>query len=558
MISDWLKKQHLAGDANALCRMELENVELYRELFRQHSAVMLLIDAINGRIVDANNAAVRFYGYEANVLLDMHIGDINGMTREMAARVQHEVRSGFRDRLTASHRLASGDVRVVEVHSVPFVFFGREVLFSIIHDVTAHAEAQAALRQRDDQLALVLDGTDAALWEWHVPSDRVTYNKLLLRLVGMTEEQLGTTGNYWNTLIHPEDRERTVGLLQDSVDGRAQHFASEYRIATGSGGWLWVYGTGKVLERDAAGKAVRMAGLLMDVSLRRKAEDDRRRFFNLSPDLLCVAGFDGFFRELNPAWTRLLGWDMEELLASPWITFVYPDDRAMTLAVSDRLRRGESLPVVENRYRCKDGSWRRLSWKITVVEEEERFYAVARDVTELKEVADSLRRMSCTDPLTGVCNRACFMERVFREVERAQAGGHVIALLYVDIDHFKTINERYGHASGDAALCCIATTVRRCIRSADVVGRMGGEEFGVLLPSTSREEAHVVAERIRSGVEGATVGDDTPFGVTVSIGLVASPPLLSAERLFCVAEEALQKAKTAGRNRVAEVLTTIP
>jgi len=118
-------------------------------------------------------------------------------------------------------------------------------------------------------LMMVLDGTDAALWEWHVPSDRVTYNKLLLRLVGMTEEQLGTTGSYWNTLIHPEDRERTIGLLQDSVEGRAQHFASEYRIATGSGGWLWVYGTGKVLERDAAGMAVRMAGMLLDVSLRR-------------------------------------------------------------------------------------------------------------------------------------------------------------------------------------------------------------------------------------------------------------------------------------------------
>src|SRR4029077_5967684 len=125
---------------------------------------------------------------------------------------------------------------------------------------------------------------------------------------------------------------------------------------------------------------------------RRRAEEDLDRFFALSLDMLCIAGFDGFFRRINPAWQRTLGFTDAELYAKPYLDFVHPTDREKTLAVAGQIAGGASALRFENRYQCRDGTYRWFSWTAVPYADEQLIFAVARDITKRKEADDRLNQ----------------------------------------------------------------------------------------------------------------------------------------------------------------------
>jgi diguanylate cyclase (GGDEF)-like protein len=166
----------------------------------------------------------------------------------------------------------------------------------------------------------------------------------------------------------------------------------------------------------------------------------------------------------------------------------------------------------------------------------------------------ALKHACDTDPLTQVANRRHFLPRLSHEISRAQRTHREVSLAMIDIDNFKRVNDRYGHPTGDLVICAVANVCRTVSRNMDVVARMGGEEFAVMLPETSLSDAKLLAERIRMAVENTTVisTDGEPCHVTVSIGVAQqAPDEASQENLIRQADAALYKAKNAGRNRVA-------
>src|SRR5665213_1037223 len=147
----------------------------------------------------------------------------------------------------------------------------------------------------------------------------------------------------------------------------------------------------KVPFRDTQGKIIGIVGIAHDITRRRQAEEERDRFFTISVDMICIAGFDGYFKRVNPAFETVLGYSAEEITRTPWIEMVHPDDRAATIAEGNQLALGAVTLYFENRYRCKDGSYRWLSWTAVPVVRESRIYAVARDTTERRRVEEQLR-----------------------------------------------------------------------------------------------------------------------------------------------------------------------
>lgn len=174
---------------------------------------------------------------------------------------------------------------------------------------------------------------------------------------------------------------------------------------------------------------------------------------------------------------------------------------------------------------------------------------------KLRELAiahDQLARYAATDSLTSVLNRGAFTSLVDGYLAEVRAEERRGALLFVDADHFKRINDRFGHDRGDVALRAIADTIRGLLRGPDIVGRIGGEEFAVFLPGSNLVQAEAVAERIRSGVaDAAFEPDGTPFSLTVSVGGVVFDKRLPFSDLFRVADQQLYVAKERGRNRVS-------
>lgn len=301
------------------------------------------------------------------------------------------------------------------------------------------------------------------------------------------------------------------------------------------------------------GVRIGWVAVVRDISQRRRAEEERQRLFELSNSLLCIAGMDGHFRELNPSWSATLGWSQEELKARPWLDFVHPDDVEPTVAAGARLAQGETVLGFENRYLCKDGAWRWLQWNSVPLLKAGLIYCVVQDVTERKRMEAELIRLATIDSLTGICNRHHFLERAAQEITRARRYGHGgLALLMMDLDHFKDVNDRHGHEAGDKVLAAMAARVLDLLRESDVMGRLGGEEFAVLLVEAGGGEALAVAERLRAIIAETPVkANGVEISHTISIGVASlTAGDKGVEDLLRRADQALYRAKRLGRNRV--------
>lgn len=172
---------------------------------------------------------------------------------------------------------------------------------------------------------------------------------------------------------------------------------------------------------------------------------------------------------------------------------------------------------------------------------------------ELLESRRKVEELSRTDELTQVSNRRHLMARLNEELSRSERDGEVLSVILLDVDHFKNVNDQRGHLCGDYVLRESASILQRHLRQYDILGRYGGEEFGIVLPGASIDDAQIVAERLRAGVEKYTFEfDDQQFHITISLGLASTRGNLEAspDNLFRLADECLYKAKGSGRNRV--------
>jgi diguanylate cyclase (GGDEF)-like protein/PAS domain S-box-containing protein len=271
------------------------------------------------------------------------------------------------------------------------------------------------------------------------------------------------------------------------------------------------------------------------------------RLFEMTSDLLAAISLDGHFTLLNPAWADALGWSIEELLAQPMQARVHPDDLEQTLALTLAGRnRSAQLVNFTNRYRHKDGSWRWLLWSARC--DGEVWYAAARDVTDRMW----LERQALHDPLTKLPNRLLLMDRAHQALARLHRSNGPIALLFIDLDGLKAINDSLGHAVGDLLLVSVAERLAATLRDSDTVARLGGDEFVILAEDLeSDEEALAVAERVLRGLEepfdvGAIeVGMFASVGVSISREAAADP-----EDLLREADVAMYRAKRAGGHRL--------
>ncbi|OAN51414.1 hypothetical protein A6A04_15955 [Paramagnetospirillum marisnigri] len=182
------------------------------------------------------------------------------------------------------------------------------------------------------------------------------------------------------------------------------------------------------------------------------------------------------------------------------------------------------------------------------------FEVFGRYAVERAEFERQLEVLATTDPLTGILNRRAFLERGRALTESAKRYGHPMTVMMLDIDHFKQVNDRHGHDTGDEVIRLFVTVVGRCLRQVDVFGRMGGEEFAVLMPETAQKGALIAAERIRAAVELSRLDwEEQSLSVTVSIGAVVGTH--TVDEALKLADEALYQAKRDGRNRVVLTAT---
>jgi diguanylate cyclase (GGDEF)-like protein/PAS domain S-box-containing protein len=257
----------------------------------------------------------------------------------------------------------------------------------------------------------------------------------------------------------------------------------------------------------------------------KRLEAQRETFFQVSLDMLCLAGFDGYFKRLNPAWQKTLGFTTAELLSKPYVEFVHPDDREATLRQGSALLAGSVIVSFENRYLCKDGTYKWLLWNSVPIPDQEIIYAVARDLTEHKRSETQLRELSLTDDLTNLRNRRGFLLlaeqelKLVRDRRRKDADVH-LWLIFADVDGLKQINDKFGHHVGSQAIIQTANVLTKTFRDADVIARLGGDEFAVLALNNEPDAGEKMTTRVQAAMRRYNVEKQLPYRLSVSLGAV--------------------------------------
>lgn len=262
-----------------------------------------------------------------------------------------------------------------------------------------------------------------------------------------------------------------------------------------------------------------------------RLERERNRFFDMSIDLVCIAGTDGYFKQLNPAFEAVLGYTRGELLDKPMVEFVHIDDRQKTSDELGRLARGETSADLENRYLCKDGQFKWLSWRATP-EPSGSIYAVARDISEQKATQErlaalneELRIMAIIDDLTGLHNRRGFNLLAEQHLKNVQRTGQRAVFFFADVDGLKLINDTLGHDVGDMAIRGAAKVIAAAFRSSDIAARLGGDEFVILATNAASESAEAITQRVQELVQHYNAALPEPrFVLAISVGSTTYDP----------------------------------
>jgi len=250
-----------------------ESEQSYRNQFAANSAVMLLVDPEDGAIIDANRAALSFYGYSREQFLSMKITDINVLPVDRVAAAMHSVTGQHDKEFECRHRLADGTIRDVDVSSSRIQFGGRSVLHSIIFDVTERRRAETALRVSREQYELAVQGSNDGIWDWDLRSNSLYLSPKWKEQIGFGDNELPNAFTSFEGRLHPEDRPTVFDYLERYLRGEIEQFGIEFRLRHKDDSYRWILARGAAI-RDDAGIPYRMAGSHTDISERKQAEAD--------------------------------------------------------------------------------------------------------------------------------------------------------------------------------------------------------------------------------------------------------------------------------------------
>jgi diguanylate cyclase (GGDEF)-like protein/PAS domain S-box-containing protein len=446
----------------------------------------------------------------------------------------------------------------------PFLY--QLIIKPYIRSIHVAAERACALQDSEEQLRLVLEGAELGFWDWDIQSGKVVRNERWAKMLGYSLEEIQHTTQQWTDFIHPDDRHKAWQSISDVLEGRSLAHKMEYRMQHKDGSCRWILDQARVMKRDAEGKPMRMSGTHNDITERRQIEElineSSLRFNRILDNLFAYVALldvNGVVQEVNKAPLDRAGYLRGDVIGqyfydAPWWSYNDEVRGQLITAISDAklgktsrydvvVKMGDDLVPIDFLISpVLDASGKIVGLLPTAV-----------DITERKQLEEELKRQAHLDYLTGLSNRRHFMEQAEVEFSRAVRHDKFLSILMLDIDHFKQVNDTYGHQSGDAVLRTLAMLCKEVLRNFDIIGRMGGEEFAVVLPETDIEQTLEVAERLREVIAETEVSlpDGSKISFTVSIGVATLVDKnTNIDWLLNQADRALYKAKESGRNKV--------
>ena len=425
-------------------------------------------------------------------------------------------------------------------------------------DITARRQAEIALRESEQRLARVLEGADQGYWDWNLLTNDFRVSGRWETMLGYRPGEMNVATGNWPELVHPDDFPVAMASLERHLGGSADRHEAEIRCRTKEGGWRWVLTRGRVVERTADGEARIMSGTHTDITERKQfeiAQLEAASVFEHCYEAIMVTDEAGVIHKVNPAFTRITGYLGPEVIGrSPRILSSGRHDIEfyrgfwMTLSEHD-FWQGE----IWNRR--KNGELFVALQSVSVVRDQngriQHYISVFSDISRLKAHEMELDRAANYDSLTALPNRRLLSDRLGQSISRSLRSGKLSAVCFLDIDEFKAINDRHGHAAGDQLLVGVSEHLKSVLRAEDTLARLGGDEFVVLFTDiSSPEECTQVLDRLLQAVRRPVRVEAGELTVSASIGVSLFPAdNVDPDTLLRHADQAMYLAKQAGKNR---------
>ncbi len=461
----------------------------------------------------------------------------------------------------AAERLSGGDLRYRvkvtrsdEIGALAMSF--NSMADELGREITEHKQAEEELRKSESRFRALVETTSD--WVWEVDQNTTfTYASPKIKdLLGYEPEEI--VGKSPFQLMPPDEAERITGLYREITDAQKPIVRLE-NVNLHKNNQRVVLETSGIPIFDAQGNFAGYRGIDRDVTERKRIEEELRKLSNAvkqSPVSIVITDIKGNVEYVNPKFTQLTGYTLDEVIGkNPRIlksgkTSASEYKRLWDTITSGREWRGEFC----NKKKNGELYWDYAS--ISPIRNAEgvitHFLAVKEDITERKHFEAQLAHLANCDPLTNLLNRRRFHEELENCLAQARRYGNGGALLFLDVDNFKHINDTLGHQVGDKLLTDLAVLFRKRLRNTDTLARLGGDEFALILPHITAGQAESIAEHILALIKNNIVVDKRQsHSITASIGIALFPEHGDeAETLLSYADLALYKAKEEGRNRI--------
>jgi diguanylate cyclase (GGDEF)-like protein/PAS domain S-box-containing protein len=590
--------------AEEALRQTNEALQRFRVAMDNSADMIVLVDRAAMRFVDVNSTVCNRLGYTREELLEIGPQDLLPASREELERAYDElladptVHSGMK----SSYRCKDGTLLPFESTRRVVRSGDRWLIVSVSRDVSERIAAEEALRKSDERFNLAVRATNDTVWDWDLETDELWWNENLERVFGHPLAGLDPSAASWYELIHPEDQARVVTGIHRLIDSGGESWNGDYRFRRSDGSYASVHDRGHVIH-NPSGRAVRMIGAIADVSVRKAAEEtvrnqarQQRLIAEFGQQALASADLGEVLThavqlvsvalqvdrcsalELLPDQHTLIykaatGWPSEWTgqrqvplvegrqahyvmsRREPVVVADYASETRFELppVFREGVRSGALIPIpgakgmygilCVNTVMPRDFGPDDVSFLQSVA----NILAVA---IERKNAEDRLAHLAQFDIITGLPNRHLLRDRLAQTLSLARRNQWLIGVLFIDLDRFKAVNDTFGHSTGDKLLGQVAGRLKDCVRSADTVGRLSGDEFAVVLSNlTKADDAGIVAQKIVNALASPFTLDGHQTYISASIGIAIYPgDALEADGLLKNADTAMYRAKEQGRN----------
>ena len=418
---------------------------------------------------------------------------------------------------------------------------------------------QAVLQENEFRWKFALEGSAEGVWDKNFQTGTSSYSPRWKAMLGYTEHERLPAEHEWLNRIHPDDRAEVVRRDQAHLDGQSEIYEAEFRLRCKDDRYKWILSRGMIVSRGPDGTPMRMIGTHADISLRKEAEENLQlaaSVFKHAMEAIVITAPDSRIIDVNAAFSRITGYSRAEVLGqNPRLLNSGLQGKDFFQAMWQQLNEhGNWYGEIWNRR--KNGEVYAATQHISAVRDAQgklqHYIALSADITVAKSQQQELERIAHYDPLTKLPNRALLADRMNQAMTQTQRRGRQLAVVFLDLDGFKAVNDGHGHDAGDFLLVSVADRMKFALRDGDTLARIGGDEFvAVLLDLTDIASSAPMLNRLLAAASQPVLFGSVTLQVSASLGVTFFPQAqdIDADQLMRQADQAMYQAKLTGKNR---------